>query len=230
MSTHVVTQYFVIIPFMNSKNFTTIYIVRHGETEWNVQGLLQGQMDSPLTIAGKDQARLLGQELAHVQFDAVFSSDLERTKKTAEIIGLEKKLAVKTTEALRERAFGTFEGKKYAVLEEELKDLIAEYETLQDKEKLTFRFRDDMETEEEVLIRFLRFLREIGVAYSGKTVLLVTHGGTMRTLLVHLGFGTYKQLHHSAVKNGGYLVLESDGVEFFIKETKGITLLGELQK
>lgn len=204
------------------KNFTTIYIVRHGETEWNVQKLLQGQSDSPLTAKGEEQAKKVGQELAHIHFDNVFSSDLGRTIRTAELILLEKKLAVKTTQLLRERNFGKHEGVGYEAFESEIKDLLKEYEKLSDKEKKKFKFSDEYETDDEIVARFITFLREVGVSHACKTILVVSHGAMMKSLLIHLGFGTYQTLHHSSVKNGGYIKLQTDGVEFEIAETKGV--------
>src|SRR5579872_7049036 len=93
------------------KNLCTLYIVRHGETQWNVERRVQGQIDTPLTEHGKEQAKALGNLFKTIHFDAVFSSDLLRAQRTAELITLEKKLAVVTSELLRERSFGSFEGK-----------------------------------------------------------------------------------------------------------------------
>ena len=92
------------------KNYCTIYLVRHGETEWNEKKLIQGYSDIPLNKKGELQAKQLGQEFNNIYFDAVFSSDLLRAKNSAEIIILEKKLTVATTKVLRERFFGRFEG------------------------------------------------------------------------------------------------------------------------
>ena len=57
----------------------------------------------------------------------------------------------------------------------------------------------------------------------GKTILVVSHGGVMRYLLIHLGFGTYTNLPTGSIGNTAYIKLETDGVDFFVKETKGIT-------
>ena len=78
----------------NDKNLCTLYLVRHGETEWNKTGIVMGQLDSPLTEAGLGQAKTTAQELKGVNFDAIFSSDLHRAHKTAEIIKLERELVI----------------------------------------------------------------------------------------------------------------------------------------
>ncbi len=207
---------------MHNTKATVFYIVRHGETIWNVKRKLQGHFDSSLTELGLSQAKSLGKKKKNIHFDAVFSSDLIRAKHTAEIITLERKMAVQTTKLLRERSFGSLEGKSYKIFEKELKSMVDKFEKLTDKEKKSFKFSKEMESDEELVGRFITFLREVALAYSGKTILVVSHGGMMRSLLIHLGFGSYKTVPPGAVSNSGYIKLVSDGIEFEIKETEGI--------
>lgn len=190
----------------------TIYVARHGETEWNVKGLIQGHSDSNLTKNGIKQAKNLGRELKNIDFDAVYSSDLLRAKRTAEIATLERKLAVVTQKALRERNFGKLEGKTKENLKilRELKIKNVPYESI------------GIEADEKVIARTITLLREISVAYLGKNVLVVSHGGLLRALLVHLGFATDDQLPPGSVGNTAYVKLKSDGVDFFIEEVKRV--------
>ncbi len=211
------------ISIMQNSKYCTFYIVRHGETEWNVKGLLQGQSDSPLTKKGIRQSNKLAKILKDIKFDAAFSSDSLRAKKSADIILLEKKITLETTELLRERSFGKWEGRGYEVYGNELRELLSEFEKLSDEMKMKFKF-PDIESDEEILVRFIRILREIALGFLGKTVLVVTHGAMMRTLLIHLGFGTYASLPPGAIENSGFIKLRSDGVDFFIDETRGVEL------
>lgn len=196
------------------KNTCVMYIVRHGQTDWNIKKLLQGHTDIPLNKTGEEQARIFGQTLKDTTFDAAFSSDLLRAQRTAEIIVLEKKVAVETTKLLRERRYGKFEGQKAESLEEfdRLKD------TLEKEARLKHKPSPDVESDEELIGRVITFLREISVSYIGKNVLVVSHGGVMAALLRHLG----RSLPHGAINNNAYIRLESDGVDFFVKETEGI--------
>ncbi|HRN70551.1 MAG TPA: histidine phosphatase family protein [Candidatus Woesebacteria bacterium] len=205
-----------------SNNYCTFYIVRHGETEWNVKKLLQGHSDSLLTKNGKQQATNLALQLKDIQFDAIYSSDLLRTQKTAEILRLERKLVINTTKILRERYFGRYEGKTFAEFSELQKEYFKKYEQLTDHEKAKFKY-PETESDEEIISRLILFLREITVAYSNKKILIVSHGGVMKALLRHLGFGTYDELATVVVSNASYFILESDGVDFVIKETHEIT-------
>ena len=90
------------------------------------------------------------------------------------------------------------------------------------EQRYRFKIDDDIETDEEFFTRFLIFIRETAVAYPGKTILVATHGGLMRYMLVHLGFGTYEELRWGAVTNTAYVKLKTDGVDFFIEETFGV--------
>nr|MBP9719329.1 histidine phosphatase family protein [Candidatus Levybacteria bacterium] len=196
---------------MNDTDYTTFYIVRHGETEWNTKHFVQGHMDSPLTPRGLEQGTILGQKLKHIQFDHVYSSDLLRAKKTAELISAEKNLAIKTTEALREQSYGQYEGKPRAELLNAFKD----WEALTENEKFTQKVAD-IESDEATATRLITFLREIAVTYPKKTMLIVSHGKIMKTFLIHLGFTTYKE--NLFIENSGFIKLRSDGVDFFIDE------------
>lgn len=200
------------------KNMTTIYIVRHGETKWNVKRKMQGHKDSPLTKKGIEQAKDIKKELKNIHFYRIFSSDLLRAKRTAEIIALEKKLAVTTTKALRERSFGKYEGASV----KEMQNLVTKLKKSLKKEKISYGMIDDIENNEQLLLRLIPFLREIAIAYKGKNILLVSHGGVIKLLLIHFGFASYDNYEKLYVKNTSYIKLESDGVDFFIKKTKGI--------
>src|ERR1035437_5892718 len=155
----------------NNENYCTLYLVRHGETEWNVQKINQGQSESFLTEKGIGQAKETAEILKDISFDAIFSSDLDRTYRTAEIIKLDRELIIQTSKLLRERSYGSFEGKHADVLKNTLKDKLKERESLLENEYDSFRLAPDIETNEEIVIRFMIKLREIAVAYPNKSVL-----------------------------------------------------------
>ncbi|MHB8651857.1 MAG: histidine phosphatase family protein [Minisyncoccota bacterium] len=204
------------------QNAATVYIVRHGETEMNAQGIVQGHVDSPLTETGVAQAHALGEQFKDISFDAVFSSDLVRAQRTAEIVTLEKKLVVNTTALLRERSYGTFDGKPAKEYREENKEVLEKIKILERYARRKFKIAPDVESDNEICARMLLFLREIGVTYAGKTVLVVTHGGIMRALLNHLGWSGENDLPGRAVKNTACIQLATDGVEFDVLSTTGV--------
>ncbi len=199
-------------------NYSTLYIVRHGTTEWNAKGLIQGHMDSPLTEEGKEIARNLAKKFKNIKFDKIYSSDLLRAQKTAEIIALEHDLLVETTKLLRERNFGTLEGKPSS----EFKTINEILDKLTEEEIYTYKAHNFVDSDKDLMERFFTFIREVSLTNPGKTILLVTHGGIMRAALIKLGVSSREQLKHGAVQNGGYIKLKSDGVDFFVEETEGI--------
>ena len=204
------------------ESFCTFYIVRHGQTEWNAADRIQGHLDSPLTDKGINQAKETSEEFKSVKFDTVFSSDLLRAKRTAEFIVLNRGLEVSTAKALRERTLGQYDGRLVNEYIEETKELLKEYQRLSEEKKWEFKFAKDYESDEELASRFITFLREVAVGYQGKTVLIVTHGETMRSFLTKLGFAKHGALTPSSIKNTGYIIVKSDGVDFFLKKVQGV--------
>jgi broad specificity phosphatase PhoE len=153
---------------------TTILLARHGETDWNAQRRVQGHSDTPLNDNGRAQALALAETLDGAVVDAVYSSDLARASDTAQVVADRLGLPVRVLPELRERHFGTWEG-------------------LTDKEILA-RFPaaksgswGDGETKEEMRERVLAGLRRIAAEHPGGRVLVVTHGGPVRALLVESG-------------------------------------------
>ncbi len=150
-----------------------LIIVRHGETEANVKGVLQGSLDTTLNKNGRIQARSLGLKLKSENIDVIFSSDLRRAKQTAEEIIRFHNSPVYYAKEIRERAGGIFEGKPYMLLKEAA-----------DKSGLPFEEYKPIDGESltEVKSRMRLFLRKIYAKYRGKTVLIVTHGGVTRAI------------------------------------------------
>ncbi len=194
----------------------TFYIVRHSETDWNVKHLMQGHSDSQLTSKGIKDSQKLAKKLKSIKFDLIFSSDLLRAKQTAEAISLEREIAIKTTELIRERKYGEFEGKHNSEYEVVNKAL----DKLSDEQKYTYKHSPNIESDHEIVTRFLTFIREVAVANPGKTILAVSHGGIMRAFMKKLGL---KNTIRGGIRNNAYIKLETNGVEFDIKETSGIT-------
>lgn len=206
---------------------TTIYIVRHGESKYNVLRhediYIPGQWGeggAPLTKNGKKQAKERANHLKSIHFDAIFSSDATRAIQTAEIIKLGRKLTIQTTQILRERLTHKLPGKTYEETKNEIREAL---KNLNEKAKLAYKPHPELESVNETASRLITFLREIAVGYKNKTVLIINHGNNMRALLQHLGYATYDELSpKGSVANTSYIILESDGVDFFVKETHGL--------
>lgn len=204
------------------QKFCTIYLIRHGESEGNLAGILQGHSNTPLTPTGKKQAKLRAQEFHQLHLAAAFSSDLVRAQQTAAIIASDHRLAVTAHNLLRERYMGNLEGRLWSEIKTELQAELAHRDQLPYPKRFRHRLTDAYESDEDIVVRLITILRQIALAYLNQTVLVATHGGIMRAFLVHLGFATYDQLPVNSITNTGYAILRCDGVDFFVDHTVGI--------
>lgn len=178
-----------------------LLIVRHGESEWNAAGRWQGWADPPLSSRGEEQARAAAVELGGVELDAIASSDLQRARRTAEILteglGLG---AVHVDDGLRERNVGEFTGLTREEIEARWPGVLAEWRS--------GRVQQAPGGEgPEFLERVLAALDRLAQAFPGKRVLVVAHGGLIRTVHRHLGGEPGPPLH----LGGLWVHLEDDG-------------------
>ncbi|HUD11201.1 MAG TPA: histidine phosphatase family protein [Candidatus Saccharimonadia bacterium] len=208
-------------PFPPGQPVCTLYLARHGQSKANVDKLFG--LDTDLTEYGRQQTRELARVLAGIHVSAVFSSEMARAKETAEIIATERKLAVKTKALLREKHWGSLEGKLKSDVRRDLADLFERARAMSDSTRIKHKVTPDMESEEEMMSRYVTVLREIAAAYREQSVLVISHQTIMRTFLVHLGYVEYSQLPEGSISNTGYIKLLSDGIDFYVAETQGIS-------
>ncbi|MCL2235149.1 MAG: histidine phosphatase family protein [Defluviitaleaceae bacterium] len=97
-----------------------IFTVRHGQTDWNIEGRLQGHTDIPLNPEGLDQAERVARRLSGEKVDAIYTSDLSRAFKTAEAINQHHNAKIISTPALREASFGKWEGQNIDLVRAEV--------------------------------------------------------------------------------------------------------------
>lgn len=201
---------------------STIYIVRHGETDHNVNHITQGHTDSSLTLNGIKQAEDLALLFKDIQFDTIYSSDLSRAVHTAEIITIGKNLGINKSELLRERSYGVYDGRPSSIFVSENKEILEKLRTIPRLEKRKVKFAPDIESDEEINNRMITFLNEIGQTQINKTILITTHGGIMRAFLNHLDWNGEEDIKSGAVKNTGYIKLKTDGDNFLIEDVIGV--------
>ncbi|MBS5787423.1 MAG: histidine phosphatase family protein [Clostridioides difficile] len=157
----------------------TFYIVRHGQTNWNIQGKTQGHGNSDLTESGESQAKQLAESLVDRNIDYIYSSDLGRAVQTAELIGDKLGLNVEMTEGLREMGFGVWEG---LLIKEIQKDYADTYKTWRDEPHMVNI--PGGETLHIIKRRVDKFIEEINEKYDNKNIVLVTHSITLRVMLL----------------------------------------------
>lgn len=155
----------------------TLVIVRHGETAWNAERRVQGQLDIPLNALGLEQASAVGAALASGQFDAIYSSDLSRARQTAAPAAQALGLEVALDERLRERHYGVFETLTYSECERRYPEDFARF--LAREPEFDFRTGESLRAFAE---RATGCLAEIAARHAGESVLVFTHGGVLDKL------------------------------------------------
>lgn len=163
---------------MNNK--TTIYLVRHGQTEWNIKHRFQGHQDSPLTELGINQAQWLGETIQNDCIDIIYSSSSMRALRTAELIRGIRDINIIESDNLREINLGIWEGKT----QEEVKEIYAEqfHYFWNDPEKFGVQ---NSETFQDVYKRSINKLQEIINENEGKSILLVSHTVVVKLIMAY---------------------------------------------
>lgn len=161
---------------------TKLILVRHGETVWNQERRYQGQQDSALSALGIQQAHKTGEHLAKTEVSAIYTSDLARASITAQSIADHHEgLSLKLDPRLREMSFGVWEGLTRDEIREKYPD------------QFYSRYQDSLRTKipggelpPEVVERFNEFLEECLLKHENETIVVVSHGGTLRLAIAHL--------------------------------------------
>ncbi len=151
-----------------------LYIVRHGQTDWNVKKLLQGSTDIELNEMGIKQAKELSKKLDLSQIDICFCSPLKRARQTANIL-LQDKVKVIYDDMIVERGFGNYEGKPINF------DLIVP--------QWNYKLNDNsnnIESIQDCLLRAKKFIDKVKENYPNKAILIISHGSFIKALHFNL--------------------------------------------
>lgn len=158
---------------------TRILAIRHGETAWNVDTRLQGQLDIALNTMGVRQAQHLAQTLAQRDaIDAIYASDLSRAHATAQAIAKAVGQTVTTHAGLRERHFGAFQGRTYAEIETELPEQAWHWR----KRTPDWAPPEGGESLCALQQRIVRTVDELAAKHPGQQIVMVAHGGVLDIL------------------------------------------------
>ena len=187
--------------------------IRHGETAWNVDRRIQGQLDIPLNATGEWQAARLAEALSGEPIGAVYASDLRRAWQTAEAVAKPHRLQVVADTGLRERGFGRFEGMTFAQIDAELPE-----------QARLWRTRDTAFAPEggESLIAFrdrvTQAVDDLAARHPGELVVLVAHGGVMDVL--------YRAATRQALQAPRTWELGNAAINRLLWTPEGLTLVG----
>eukprot|EP01098_Paradermamoeba_levis_P008600 TRINITY_DN3562_c0_g1_i1.p1 TRINITY_DN3562_c0_g1~~TRINITY_DN3562_c0_g1_i1.p1 ORF type:complete len:203 (+),score=37.05 TRINITY_DN3562_c0_g1_i1:59-667(+) len=199
-----------------------VYLVRHGETDWNKEKRLQGHSQTNLNPKGRQDAKAKAEILSSIKFGSAFSSDLNRAIQTAEILCEHLEVeSLHVNPLLREQCFGSLEG----TLVQDYHELLAKqnWANLSYEERLLHKATHDIESGEEIISRMKLFL-EKELQNAKFPALVVTHGSIMR---LWLSKKTGKLLE--TMPNLGHIVYDLDLDAVIDVSGQGPPTLGPLQ-
>ena len=161
-----------------------IYLMRHGETEWNKIGKFQGQVDTPLAKEGILQAQKTAEGMKESPFDCIFSSPLKRAYMTAQIIRGDREIPLIRDNRLKEMSFGIYEGRRLAGFNKPGRVRAMRFRN----DPVRYRPPKHGETFEELIARTSGFIREEILPLEGKmdTILITAHGAAVRSIILAL--------------------------------------------
>ena len=185
-STHTDESHLSNSPRIFNPSPRTIYLVRHGETEGNLDDKAQGHFDASLTERGLIQAEAVAKRLSDIEFDAIYSSDLTRAFETAKAIAAHRtKIQIQTRSQLREYDFGDFEDIPWASIMDADPELYQRWKNLDTRERIEFPGGESLagawkrigEVTNEILANHQQ---------GNEKILIVGHGGSLQGVLSHL--------------------------------------------
>ncbi|MBB2918742.1 histidine phosphatase family protein [Cupriavidus alkaliphilus] len=210
-------------PGPHSLAFTHLIVIRHGETAWNRERRLQGQLDIPLNDTGHAQARALATALAGEPIDAVYASDLSRAMETAAPLAEALGLQVRADARLRERSYGALQGKTYAEVAEHLPEDFARWQA---------RVPDYAPPEGESLLGFHERAVDAVLALSrrhpGERIALVAHGGVLDCLYREATGMTLEAPRQHELLNASVNRLRSDSTHLTLAQWGDVSHLENL--
>lgn len=176
-----------------------LYVVRHGQTDWNIQRKIQGSTDIELNSTGINQAKQTAELLKNINFDVIYSSPLKRTFETAKIINEYHNINIIKDNRILERNFGDFEGTQ---------KLLTNLVDYLDYEKNLNT--NNVETIKNLFDRVENFLFDIYSKYqnTNANILVVTHGGTCVAITAIIN-NIKKDLHSLGIKNCEVKIFEN---------------------
>jgi len=190
----------------------TIYLARHGETEWNRIGRWQGATDIPLSDTGRAQARLLAEALRHKRIARVHASHLSRALETAQIIAARLGVPAPTSDPrLRERGYGAFEGLTRVECAERYPGVWERY--LADRRAVPPGAEPQAEVVERITTAMTEIATAAGAPSGSDAILVISHGGTIRSF-IHATVGVIPP----PLENGALFRIRFEGGAFVSAE------------
>lgn len=198
---------------------SNLYLVRHGQTDWNLENRIQGHNELPLNEIGKEQSEKVSLELTHLNAAAIYSSPMLRAKQMAEIIAKGSPCEIVIEENLIEGKFGSIEGMTKAEFKEKFQEDLINLHRMDADTRLRHKLVPDADSILEIAERTIPCLKGIAAKHPDQNVIIVTHGWLMRSLLVVLNQNDDRSTY---VSNGGIIKLKGSPDELTVEALRGV--------
>ena len=202
---------------------TKLYLIRHGQSEWNELKKIQGQINTNLTKHGKDQAKMLANMLIDENIDVIYTSDLNRAKDTAKTISEKINKPLIYSEFLREIKFGIWEGLTISEVEDRYKDQYLIWNKSPDELIL-----DNAETLQILKDRVMNWINLILLENKEKNIAIVSHGTTLKVLMLSLLGIPLCHYKNFSISNVGLSVIECRDFNNVLTKLNDLSHLKEL--
>lgn len=200
-----------------------LWLVRHGQTDWNAERRIQGHTPTELNAVGRQQADMLAHWFSTRRFSAIWSSDLPRALQTAQAIATRQSCSITTTPQLRERSLGVFEGKTWDEVRAMRADLTNSATNNGDLADWTGV--PGVESDLQLWNRTRSVLDTMSNAAPGNDVLAVTHGGVLKHIIWHVLGLPAGAPRRFGLSNGLTAVLEKRGENYYLISLLDIEML-----
>ncbi|MCX7918889.1 MAG: histidine phosphatase family protein [bacterium] len=160
---------------------TKLILIRHGETDWNIQQRYQGHSDTELNENGRHQVRMLAKQLENEPIDVIYTSDLIRAVQTATIISNGRNIPIHKHAGLRECSFGIWEGKTFEEMQNQFPEEVARI-----KADPVHAIRTGGESRHQLLTRVVKTIQEIIHRHPNQTIAIVAHGGSLAVAMEYI--------------------------------------------
>ncbi len=182
---------------------TELWLVRHGQTDWNTEFRIQGSIDKPLNATGIEQAQTLAQKLKDTHFDAIYASPARRAYQTASAIAQQLGMPIRTDDRLKEISLGLWEGLTWQQVQERYPEMFAKRKA----DPVHFA-PEGAETYGDLAVRMVQAANDIAFAHPGERVLVVSHGMSLATLVSKAQGSALADAYHLVPQNATPVVIQ----------------------
>ena len=204
---------------------TKVYVVRHGQTAWNLEEVFRGRADIPLDETGKKEVHLAGKALKDETIHAVYSSPLSRSMETAENIAKFHNLPVESLEAIIDISYGEWEGVSLKKVEQNYPDLYALW--LNEPHKVRF---PKGETLEEVRLRTIGAIEDLVKKHQQENIVLVAHRAPNKVIccaLLGLDNRHFWRIQQDTASTNLFVFNNNQWIVSFLNDTSYLKVLGK---